>query len=346
MEYNKLYSRYYLEMYNKYKNKKYNTRSDRINSCLDLWVWDKYELNKLLDLHKVNRCNNNRFCPNCKTLDSARFIHYIRPQIEKNISNGYVPFLLTLTVPNVTGDKLSSCLSKISYSFRKFYEKFSSDIPKYMFRKRLCKIYGALRTLEITYNSISDTYHPHIHCLIFLKDKDFNDNDLKKVVKGHYSYKNNQCNYHSFFELQLMKVWSMIYNKISVSEKNYNNHSDNPNDSSNLIIDLRELDERGIYEVVKYSVKDTDLYNQKVFETLVIALENRRIRQSYGNLLDFDEDNFQVGDFQELDLLVEENPEQLLVRDISNLYTHYKDYVKISRFQPNIDIAEISNKLN
>lgn len=343
MEYNQLYKQYYMEMYDKYKHKKYFNRSDRISSCLDLWVWDKYEKNKLLDLKKVNRCYNNRFCPNCKTLDAAKFIHYINPQIQNVISLGYVPFILTLTVPNVTSVELKDYLTKITSTFRKFFEKFNTDNPKYAFRQRLCKIYGALRTLEITHNAFNDTYHPHIHVLIFLKD--FDDNDLRKVVKGRYSYKNNECNQHSFFEIQLMKVWSMMFNKISVSEKNYNLHPDDPCADGNLVVDLRPLDEDGIYELIKYTVKDVDLSDYKVFETFVISLENRRIRQTYGNLLDFDEEDFDVGEYQELELQIEENPEQIIVQDITDLYTTYKEYVKISRFQPNIDIAEASNNL-
>lgn len=344
MEYNKLYSDYYSKMYIKYKHKKYFNRSDRISSCLDLWVWDKYEKNKVLDLQKVNRCYNNRFCPNCKTLDSAKFIHYIRPQIENLISIGYVPFLLTLTVPNVSSDKLQKYLDKINYTFRKFFEKFNSDNPSYSFKLRLTKIYGALRTLEITHNSVYDTYHPHLHCLIFLKD--FNDDHLKKDIIGRYSYKNNECNKHSLFELQLMKVWSMMFNNIRLTEKNYNMHPDDPTDAKNLVIDLRPLDYDGIYEVVKYAVKDTDLFNYNVFETLVLALENRRIRQTYGNLLNFNEENFDVGDFQELELQIKEDPEQIITQDITDLYTLYKDYIKISRFQPNVNIDEASKKID
>ena len=86
--------------------------------------------------------------------------------------------------------------------------------------------------------------------------------------------------------------------------------------------------------------------DEKVFETLVLSLENRRIRQTYGNLLNFDEENFDVGDYQELELKIKEDPEQLIVQDITDLYTVYKEYIKISRFQPDIDIAEASEKLN
>lgn len=346
LEINQLYSQNYRRMFKKFKDKKYKTRSDRISSCLDLWVWDKYELNKILDLKKINRCYNNRFCPNCKILDTAKFIHYIKPQIENLISDGYIPFLLTLTVPNVDGKILSKTLDKINYTFRKFFEKFNSDDIKYALQFRLIKIFGALKTLEITYNEKSKTFHPHIHCMIFLKDDEIDYTLLHKRIQGRYDYKTGSCNTHSFFEIQLMKVWSMMYKKVRVTEKNYNNYPDDPNDPKNLIVDLRPMNEKGIYEVIKYTVKDTDLFDYDVFEILVKTLENRRIRQTYGNLLDFDEDDFDVGNYQELELFIQENPVQIITQDIRELYTIYSGYTKISRFQPNCNLEETSKNVN
>ena len=94
--YNPKYAFYYMKMHDEYKDKKYKNRSERIESCLDLWVFDKYEKNKILDLKKVNRCYNNRFCPNCKAFDAAKFLHYIKPQIEELLSNfANRPFFLT-----------------------------------------------------------------------------------------------------------------------------------------------------------------------------------------------------------------------------------------------------------
>ena len=47
--YNPKYAFYYMKMHDEYKDKKYKNRSERIESCLDLWVFDKYEKNKILD---------------------------------------------------------------------------------------------------------------------------------------------------------------------------------------------------------------------------------------------------------------------------------------------------------
>lgn len=331
-EYNKLYSEFFMRMFREGYGVKLKNKSDRINSCLDVWVWDEYQKNKLLDLKKVNRCNNNRFCSNCKTLDAARFIHYIKPQIQKLIYDDYIPMLLTLTVPNCSGSELVKTLNSMNYTFRKFFEKFNT-LGRNAFALRHCRIFGCLRTLEITHNDLNDSYHPHFHCLIFLKDVD--QNLLRKIIKGRYSKKNNAYNYHSKLEIQFMKIWSMLYKKIRLTQKNYNLHPDDPFDDQNLVIDLRPLDIDGIYEVVKYTVKDVDMTSYKVFKVYVIALENRRIRQTYGDLLDFDEENFDVGEYQELELEIEEDPEQLIVQDITELFTKYKEYKKISRFQPN-----------
>lgn len=50
-------------------------KGQRIGSCCDLWIWNVYHQNKLMDLQKLNRCMNSRFCPNCKMLNVAKFIH-------------------------------------------------------------------------------------------------------------------------------------------------------------------------------------------------------------------------------------------------------------------------------
>ena len=71
---------------------------------------------------------------------------------------------LTLTTPNVKGDKLEEEIINYNKAFKRLME-----------RKEVKKIVkGYVRKLEVTYNSDMssksyDTYHPHFHVLIPVK---------------------------------------------------------------------------------------------------------------------------------------------------------------------------------
>lgn len=337
--YNERYSVYYKKMFVKYGNQVYSKRSDRINRCLDLFIYDKYEMNKILDLQKVNRCNINRFCPNCKLLSQRKYYFATKPEFDRLTDEGYNLYFLTLTRKNVKAEDLRDTIDFMNKNFKKLFNKFNQPIGTGFngLKDRLIKIEGALKTLEITYNQTTNEYHPHFHVLLIL-EKDLDKRYLKKYIKGRYSYKTNSVNYHSEFEMQLMKVWSLLDSNKRINKNNLNNLPDSPSTDDNSllkVIDLRPFDSKGYLELLKYTVKDTDSLIPEVFETFVITLENKRIRQTYGNLFNFaDSDELDCGEYEELFLDIEENPEPLKIRDIENLYTIYSEYKKISRFTP------------
>lgn len=341
-KYNNLYGDYYYAMGMQIPEefKKYQGRSDRIKDCLDLWVWDKYEKNKILDLQSVNYCRNNRFCPNCKLLDISKFIHEFRNHYQNLIPQGYNAYMLTLTIPSVPGDDLRGTLDKLNKTFRKLVEKFSYD-DKRAYKDRYIKIDGGIKVLEITFNGLKG-FHPHFHCVVLSKDN-IDIDLLDKKIQGKFSNKKNDFNYKSAIDLQFGKLWSMLWYGDRLTQKNINSINYNPKekfyqeDKKVLEVDFRELDEKGIYEVFKYTVKDTDIENFYVFKTLVSALENKRIRQGFGILLNMQCEDIVLGEMQELELEIEENPSSLHTREINELVTLYRDYKKISRFQPSLE---------
>ena len=342
--YNIEYSKWYYSMSLKYIENvtKYENRSERIANCMNLWEWDKYEKNKILDLQRVNRCSNNRFCPNCKLLDISKFIHSFRNIYENLCLQGYKAYMLTLTIPSVAGENLSDTISLLNKKFLKFMQKFSySDNDKRSFSDRLIKIDGGIKVLEITYNKLQG-FHPHFHCIVFVKN-DIDDFLLKKRIKGKYSNKLKKYHYKSYIDLQLAKIWSMIWYDERLTIKNYESIDFNlsqeyfKKNKKVLEVDFRSLDESGIYEVFKYTFKDTDIENYYVFETLVKSLENKRIRQGFGILYNFKCEDIEDGEIQSLELEVDENPVHLLTYEINELISTYKDYKKISRFNKKID---------
>lgn len=335
--YNTLYSNWYFGMSKEFKNKTYANRADRILDCMNLWAWDCYDKNKILDLQRVNRCINNRFCPNCKLLDISKFIHSFRDIYSQLNNDGYNAYMLTLTIPSCDGHDLRATIDKLNKSFRKFTEKYTYTLDnEKSYCDRLLQFDGGIKVLEITYNK-KNGFHPHFHCVVFSKEpikKDY----LIKNINGKYSYKRKSVNMKSKVDCHLGKIWSMIWYKERLTNKNIEAIAYDPqetyfkNNKKCLEVDFRELDEFGIYEVFKYTFKDSDIINYYVFKTLVQALENKRIRQGFGILYGFKCEDLDEGDIQSLELQEEENPTHILTREIKELITTYRSYRKISRF--------------
>jgi plasmid rolling circle replication initiator protein Rep len=338
-EYNDKYSMYYFKLSKEYsdlkiREKRLKNKSDRLKSCMNLWIWDKYERNKILDLQKVNRCMDNRFCPNCRRFSLASAIHNFAPEFKKLLDDGYYPYLMTLTIPNVPGIDLKSTIEKMNKAFTKFYYYFSKD-DKHKFRDRFIKFEAALKVLEITCNNNYETYHPHFHIMLFSKQYDESIFDKKYLAE--YSNKRCSSNYISEFDIQIRKLWYMAYN--SISQDQYSVVDDS------YICDIREMDERGIYEVMKYTFKDTDIKNYENFKYIFLGIEGKRIRQGYGKLynckVEEDAEGEKQGIEEYLDVDKEETPEQLLTQELDELITVYHDYKKISRFKNYEDFSKL-----
>ena len=334
---NKRYSRYYFRLAKENKDQisyseKLKNKSDNILDCLNLWEWHKYEKNKLLDLQRVNRCKNNRFCPNCRKLDLAKCIHSFQKPFSDLLLDGNYPYLLTLTIPNCPGDKLEETIDFLNKCFARLWRGFFEDSQNTI-KFRELEFTACLKVLEITYNRQRKDYHPHLHCVVF--SKYYNEFYFRKYIRGHHSNKRRSLNFHSEADLHIAKIWTMIVDKVRLTEKNYFNM---PNDPTKLYqVDIKEMDDSGIYEVLKYTFKDSDVANYEVFKTLVGALANKRIRKGYGSLLTFKAEFVEEGDKQSIEefLVEKEDPTGLLTREISELITTYKEYKKISRFTPN-----------
>lgn len=323
-------------------NKRYLNKADRINNCMNLWSWDAYHENKVLDLKTVNRCKNNRFCPNCRHLEISKFVHKSKDIIAEYIMQGYKMYILTLTIPNVNSDELEPTLKKLSKSTYKFFEKYNNESDS-AYKNRSINIYGGIKVLEITHNVLNDSYHPHYHCIVL--SKDINEKLLKKDIIGKYSIKRNADTYKSYIDCELGLIWSLIWQNIKITKKNIQKYEYIPKniklneneDYKVLEVDFREMDKRGFYEVFKYTFKDADIRNYNTFKTLEFALDGKRIRQGFGNMYNVKCEDIEEGEIQILSLEKEEEPVDLLTREINELYTTYKNYKKISRFNSQLD---------
>lgn len=304
-------------------------KADRIKNCLNFWEWNVYHKNKLMDLQRVNRCMNNRFCPNCRKWDLAGAIHNLSRPFNKLLIEGYYPYLVTLTIPNVSAADLRSTIDKMNKAFRKLFGAFNYSFAGTTkgFADRYFQVVGALKVLEITYNSNSQTYHPHFHCIFF--SKDYDESLFMKGTPGEWSNKRQTYNFYSPADIQIMKLWTMYCKGQRLTTKSYVAMQL----EDLYICDIREMNDSGILEVLKYTFKDTDIVDYEVFKTLVNALENKRIRQGYGVLYNLklegeaDGKKLSLAEF----LNEQEDPEKLYTQEIMKLVKDFNAYRKISR---------------
>lgn len=149
-----------------------NLNVGRLRVCGDYLLFLKSESGGYR-LKKANLCEN-RFCPLCSSIRARKnavilleLLEYAR-EIEKKEF-----IFLTLTAPNVVGEKLEAEIKDFNNSFKKFVA--SKEITK------ICK--GYIRKLEVTYNAEANTYHPHFHIIFAVNKSYFRSTDYLSVKK-------------------------------------------------------------------------------------------------------------------------------------------------------------------
>lgn len=192
-------------------------------------------------LHRASFCGN-RFCPMCSwrvACKDSLEISILMEHLRKEENKEFI--FLTLTVPNVKGDELDSSIKKYNKSFKKLMErKEVQNIVK-----------GYIRKLEVTYNSDKtsdsyDTYHPHFHVVLAVNKSYFKKQDL---------YINHD---------RWLNLWREATGDFSITQ-----------------VDVRKAkanDYKEVYELAKYSAKDTDyLINREVFTVFYKALKGKQV---------------------------------------------------------------------
>lgn len=211
-----------------------------INECGDLLMFlSDFEMENK-KLHKGSFCKN-RFCPMCSWRMACKDSLKISILMEHLKKEGNKEFIfLTLTAPNVKGDKLEEEIRKYNKSFDKLMKR--NEV------KNIVK--GYIRKLEVTYNSDMssksyDTYHPHFHVVIAVNKTYFKKSDL---------YINQQ---------RWLELWQEATGDSSITQVDVRKSRSN---------NLKE-----VYELAKYSAKDSDyLISRPVFETFYKALKGKR----------------------------------------------------------------------
>lgn len=152
-------------------------RAERLDGCgtfLQFGLWrgrgeGGADLRKLI---KASFCAQ-RICPLCGWRRSLKIQNSVRRILQTAEQSGkYEYLMLTLTIPNVTGDKLPAAISDMLKAWKRLIEtkRFENAVV------------GWYRGLEITHNvdkssKSFDTYHPHFHALLMVERQYFKGKD-------------------------------------------------------------------------------------------------------------------------------------------------------------------------
>lgn len=196
-------------------------------------------------LHHANFCKD-RLCPMCQWRRSMKVFSQVSSCMDwiQDRQSDVCYLFLTLTIKNCIPSDLASSISKLETGFKKLIHD----------NRRLRKLLlGSFRSLEITYNRLTDTFHPHLHIVLALPSKYFSG---------------------SYYISQ--KEWQSMWSHAAGLDYD-------------PVIDVRVVKNtpRGlsaaVAEVSKYAVKDADylkfdkLTNTRLVYWLSVSLQGRRL---------------------------------------------------------------------
>jgi plasmid rolling circle replication initiator protein Rep len=215
-------------------------------------------------LKQANFCRI-RLCPMCGWRRSFKVAYQVKQVAHRVMETGnYRWVFLTLTTKSVMGDKLSEEIDHYVKSFQRLssWKQFKKSIA------------GFFRTLEVTYNKETDTYHPHYHVLLAVRPSYFTHNYISKKEWAKMWQKAAQIDYEPIVDVRAVKSGRRVKAENNIlAEKGYT------------------IDAGVVAEMSKYTVKSGDYLfkgdndsTDKVVSTLENALRGRRLF-AFGGLL-------------------------------------------------------------
>lgn len=195
------------------------------------------------------------------------------PQIMEQYK-GYRFLFLTLTVKNCPVNELSDTLAWMNKSFRKML--------KY---KALDSWQGWLKTTEVTRNAQTNEAHPHFHILVMVKPSYFKKDYIKQY--------------------EFIEIWQKALKTDYLPNVDIRTVKNKHNNKEDL--------ETAVQELLKYSVKESDLLSDPQFlYTLTEEIFKKRFISSGGILKDI----LKEGDENDEDFLTDE--ELNAIEDVEN----------------------------
>lgn len=157
-----------------------------------------------------------RFCAGCAWRESVRTAQCIGAISVAMAEHNRVMIMVTLTVPNVPGAQLRDKIKHINQSWNRLLK-----------RTRYATWRDHIKAIEVTYNAESDTYHPHIHAIVYVKPSYFRG----KLYVSH---------------AQLLSDWREVTGQPEITQVDIRRCRDSPTGSN------------AVLEVSKYICKASD----------------------------------------------------------------------------------------
>lgn len=135
-------------------------------------------------LYRTYFCRN-RLCPMCQWRRSLKLFGQVS-QITNYVSakNAGVRYLfITLTQKNCVGSELGTEFDKINIAFKKLVDKTKRVATATKFKQSML---GYIKSTEVTYNSKTNTYHPHLHVIFAVKEDYFNFKSSNYISKNNW----------------------------------------------------------------------------------------------------------------------------------------------------------------
>ena len=116
-------------------------------------------------IKNANFCRQ-RLCQVCAWRRSAKFTAQMIPVCRNLAARGYIPIFITLTIRNPVAQDVHARMDVLMSGWDRLMKM----------RKYRRAVAGFVRGVEITYNTINNTYHPHIHALLFMNNGYYSSN--------------------------------------------------------------------------------------------------------------------------------------------------------------------------
>lgn len=192
-------------------------------------------------ISSANLCRD-RMCPTCSwRLSLKRFAEMCAVCQTCQDLTAYKAGFLTLTVRNCRAKDLKQTLKDMSAAWNRMLSTIKKQIS----------VFGWARSVEITYNELTYTFHPHYHIIILLDP----------------SADEGRC--REYFHKKWSQAWKEDYDPIT--------------DYREISADKTDIDQpdftAAILETYKYAVKSDDIANMptSIFRMLVLAISGARL---------------------------------------------------------------------
>lgn len=102
----------------------------------------------------ANFCRE-RLCPMCQWRRSLRLAVQADKVYARLNERGFRHLFVTLSVRNCVGEELAASLDLLYESYTRLTRS----------KRYKAAVLGSYTAVEVTYNKVADTYHPHLHCI-------------------------------------------------------------------------------------------------------------------------------------------------------------------------------------